>query len=586
MKRLMKLVACVVLGLAGSMVGQTSFYTDRAVATTPVNGQSVLVPIGYGQVRVCTSAATGSPCTPVAAITDLNGNPLSVVGGNFGQVTTDVVGRFNFGCQTGNYIVQVAPTGSNTPQLNYKITCPQTNGPLTSPTINGFFFVDGTTYITPQQAISAACAFGGGTVFISPGVYAQNGPFALCSNLNIIGAGRCQVDAVNCPTLITTTMTTGDLFPITNMTDIHLADFGVKATASGANAFIRLNYGQRVVAERLYLSGPFAVGIELDSSLGSLGSTIWNSFRDIHNNLLAPNGIGCLIDTHNATDKVVNNNTFDNVTCSGGSSGASAGGVVIRNSNQFQNANENWFKCGEAASFNGAGGGTGVLITQAATGNTTFQSCNIENNLIGVNIASGNTVSFIASGIQANGTNILAEPRTSTQHIGGRVGGVVPVLGVDKGGNIIANSFTIGTVAPDPGNLNGTDNGGCWAIEANGNVRQLVCNSGIGIDATNGLQVDTSMAQGGTGFKHARGTTGSIAATTRADITLSWGGTVFANTNYSVTCSIEESTVAAGTQSLVVERIHNKNVGSIVVSVFNGTGGALTGTLDCLAAHD
>src|SRR5215472_2195389 len=118
----------LVMVLALSAVGgaQTSFWTDRAVGVSPFQNIQALVPIQYGQVRVCTFSA--SPATPCVAadgqVFDINGNSLTVQGGNFGQVTTDVVGRFSFGCVSGlSYTIQVAATGSNTPQLSYPITC-------------------------------------------------------------------------------------------------------------------------------------------------------------------------------------------------------------------------------------------------------------------------------------------------------------------------------------------------------------------------------------------------------------------------------------------------------------------------------
>lgn len=123
---------------------QNSFYTDRAVGVTPIQSTSVLAPIAYGQVRVCTINATGSPCVPTASIFDLSGNPLSVSGGNFGQLTTDVVGRFSFGCTPGSYIVQVAGSFSNVPQLTYPITCTSTVGGL--PPVN---LATGVTGILP-----------------------------------------------------------------------------------------------------------------------------------------------------------------------------------------------------------------------------------------------------------------------------------------------------------------------------------------------------------------------------------------------------------------------------------------------------
>jgi len=109
---------------------QLSAYSDRAVSTISVlspPGAVVLGPISYGQVRVCTgNALFTSPCTPLASIFDQNGTPLIVAGGGFGQVTTDVTGHFSFQCNPGVMTIQVAPSSSNNPQLNYLTACPTT----------------------------------------------------------------------------------------------------------------------------------------------------------------------------------------------------------------------------------------------------------------------------------------------------------------------------------------------------------------------------------------------------------------------------------------------------------------------------
>ena len=118
----------ILLLLLSSMASaQTIAYVyDRALGTNPFAGGSVsaFVPISYGPVRVCSAPASGSPCTPVATIYDIFGNPLTVSGGNFGQLTTDVVGNYNFGCTIGTYEVQVAAASNNTPQLQYLFSCP------------------------------------------------------------------------------------------------------------------------------------------------------------------------------------------------------------------------------------------------------------------------------------------------------------------------------------------------------------------------------------------------------------------------------------------------------------------------------
>lgn len=123
------MLACLFpsLGTAQSV----SFWTDRAVGTFPIpsgHGVTALIPIQYGQVRVCNFPAVGSPCSNVASVTDINGQPLSIVGGNFGQVATDIVGRFSFGATPGTYQIQVAAASSNVPQLSYPVTIPFNNG--------------------------------------------------------------------------------------------------------------------------------------------------------------------------------------------------------------------------------------------------------------------------------------------------------------------------------------------------------------------------------------------------------------------------------------------------------------------------
>src|ERR1044071_2493017 len=335
-----------------------------------------------------------------------------------------------------------------------------TRKPFQSARMNGIYVVDGATYPTIQAAISAACAGTpiGGTVFIPPGSYAQNSAFTLCSNLNIIGAGRCQADWMSCPTLITTTMTTGDLFPIVNMTDIHLSDFGVRSSAtSAANAFIRLNYGQRVVAERLYLYGSgngFNVGIELDSSSTSSGSTIRNHFEDIFIAGLAANGIGCLLNSNDASEMTINNNYFVMVACQGGNNGV---GLKVTNSNLLQNINENFFYGDEFACANGPGGtGIGIQFTSTATRGMTFISPNVESCGTGMNKAMADTISFFGGNFSSNGTNVIDSQPAFSQFLGTNTGGTVQQFSVAPGGGMDVDCLGVGgNVSCSTNNING-----------------------------------------------------------------------------------------------------------------------------------
>jgi hypothetical protein len=373
------------------------------------------------------------------------------------------------------------------------------NGPLnmngfklTDSNINGFFYVDGTTFTTIQQAITAACAVGGGTVYVPSGTYPQNSPFTLCSNLNLLGAGRGDATGSGCVTTITTTLASGDLFPITNMKAIHLSDFCINNIGSaGANAAIRLNFGQFVVVERLFINGPFAVALELDSSSASSGSTIRNTFRDIFDTNLAPNGIGCLLNSSDATSKVINGNTFSTVACQGGSSGANAAGIKLTNTNQAQIINENWFFCDEVATVNTAGGGTGVLITQGATADTVFVGCNIENNLTGFNKAAANTVIFIGGGIQSNGTNVTDTQPIFTTFMNTRIGGVVQTFAITPIGGGYFDGLGVGGAPPQGNSVNWNGSGGFGCLSLSSTCKWQLQTSALAPNSAAGSSIGT-----------------------------------------------------------------------------------------------
>jgi hypothetical protein len=415
------------------MHGQGAGYHDRVLnfLGRPMAGRTV---------TVCSVPATVGPtgaCTPV--VNTFTNTTLTAPAGGNASVLTDRLGNFQFYLPPNNYCYTVTGSGwvnsSANPCYPFSVSAVPGSSPaappgLTSCTLNGVYVVGTPCYTTVQSAITAACAAGGGTVFLPPGSYPNNAPFTLCSNLNLIGSGRAQPDVVSCPTTITTTITSGDLFPITNMTDIRLSDFCIKNTAaSGANAALRLNFGQRVVAERLYIYGPFAAGIQLNTSATSAASTIWNNFRDIHISGLAPNGAGCLLDSADATDKVINNNYFYNVSCTGGSGGA---GIKLTSSGVNQVINEDVFFSGELY----APGGTAFLVTKMATRGVTCVECNIEGSATGFSKAAGNTVTFVGGNLSANAANVVDAQPEFTSFLNTNVGGIVQQWSVTPQGGM------------------------------------------------------------------------------------------------------------------------------------------------------
>lgn len=84
-------------------------------------------------------------------------------------------------------------------------------------------------------------------------------------------------------------------------------------------------------------------------------------------------------------------------------------------------------------------------------------------------------------------------------------------------------------------------------------------------------------------IKHKRITTGSINAGASALITITWT-TAFADSNYSVTASVVDSTAAIA--SLKIVHIESVGAASITVRVENTSAGPLTGTIHAIAVHD
>jgi len=92
---------------------------------------------------------------------------------------------------------------------------------------------------------------------------------------------------------------------------------------------------------------------------------------------------------------------------------------------------------------------------------------------------------------------------------------------------------------------------------------------------------------GGTGktiVQESSVSTGSISATTRAEVLLTWGATM-GDSNYKVQCSVQDSTTAAGTQGLTFERIKTLSATQVGAVINNPTAGALTGTVFCTGTH-
>ncbi|MFQ5694817.1 MAG: hypothetical protein ACE5HB_02410 [Terriglobia bacterium] len=88
----------------------------------------------------------------------------------------------------------------------------------------------------------------------------------------------------------------------------------------------------------------------------------------------------------------------------------------------------------------------------------------------------------------------------------------------------------------------------------------------------------------GAALKHARVSTGAVAAGASAPVTLTWT-TAFADANYTVNCSVVEAT--ASTSTLRLHHIESVTATAVVLRVINDDpANAKTATLHCIALHD
>jgi hypothetical protein len=120
-----------------------------------------------------------------------------------------------------------------------------------------------------------------------------------------------------------------------------------------------------------------------------------------------------------------------------------------------------------------------------------------------------------------------------------------------------------------------------FAGEVNVEGKCLGCASAAEVTATN-LQAQTSVLQGG-GWKHQNVSTGSIASSGAADVTLTWTA-AFADSNYDPVCGVLGS--QASNSDLRLHHIESVSAAAVVARVINDdSSSAHSGTLVCTAMH-
>ncbi len=183
--------------------------------------------------------------------------------------------------------------------------------------------------------------------------------------------------------------------------------------------------------------------------------------------------------------------------------------------------------------------------------------------------------------------NRLAGNITSTKKFLTQTGTGV-ISAVPAWGTIVSSDLTTALTTPPP--IGGTtpNSGNFTAIAlvgaSSGYVSLLVpAAAGTPVVTFNDVTGNALVADAVGPVKTKRITTGSISATTYADVDVTWTA-AFADANYTVNCSVVESTSAA--QGLDIDHIQQALAAKVTVTVHNPTGGSLTGTLNCTATHD
>lgn len=123
-----------------------------------------------------------------------------------------------------------------------------------------------------------------------------------------------------------------------------------------------------------------------------------------------------------------------------------------------------------------------------------------------------------------------------------------------------------------------------WTIDSNGNLNSA---SGAGLNVA-GPTTQITLGSSGTvqgSFQTLRVTTGTITTNSRNNVLVTWTH-AFTNANYTPVCTVLDATTGGTAAGLVFERLSAQIAASIHVTVFNPTGGSLTGTVNCMAWGD
>ncbi len=296
-------------------------------------------------------------------------------------------------------------------------------------------------FSTLQAAITDAAT--NNPVIIPCGTYTQNSAVTgLASGMTI------QAYNKGCVT-VNTNITTGALFSIANVNRVALRGLKITNTGTGGGTAVQCNYCQYSDID-VDVSGPFAIALDVDSNAG--GSSLYNDFRISATGLQAA---GSCVNITIAGGKVVNANRFWNPVCGPNT----AGSVIAWNDGGSKETSV----FGGDLSTSDTTAGKGV-VTVAATRDLNFYGTTIENNNQGWNVnATSEGVRCYGCTIDSNTTDIVSMGNRGW--LQGNVGAIIPILSLDKNGNLQVSGLGLNGAAAAANGINGTTG---WAGQVSG----------------------------------------------------------------------------------------------------------------------
>jgi hypothetical protein len=413
-------ILAIALLCAPAAYGQGYRYDNFVLKPLAAGG---VTPVSGALITVCTSAGTGTPCTP--KVTNIYSNEALTVAltgtGGAGTTNSDANGNYGFYLGSGSYVITITGTGITSATVNVTLPCPASGCALINKQIT---VGPGLTYTTIAAAIASSdCPAAGCTINVRPDVvldtsiiplnktgvhinfdagsytYTGTGGLFTCSTqtpgIRISGANRGSTVGATQGTVINITNTAANFLSAANTQGcpgLELEHMSIIGPGSGTGVGLQLTGTRMKIADLLV------------ASFGGNGATVDGSVNNtnlgvcFHSRFQGNGGVGMLLTGVNSDGWVFNScdwagNTGDGWVCDGTSkfstfqgsnadSNVSGTGIHIKNCAQnvgdvFVDSATNNVVMDAASSSNWLRLIGGAPVTDAGSGNRTLGNTNL-----------------------------------------------------------------------------------------------------------------------------------------------------------------------------------------------------------------